>query len=77
MRVLNSEVFDSKCILKLLIYIWKDGIFKKCINLSMFNKLSALQSGETVDLPKMPQDKDSYGVRIPSELMDDFYVIAQ
>ncbi|KAG8188425.1 hypothetical protein JTE90_007994 [Oedothorax gibbosus] len=40
-------------------------------------RLSALQSGEAVDLPKLSQEKESYGVRIASELMDDFYVIAQ
>ncbi|GFY72982.1 WD repeat-containing protein 91 [Trichonephila inaurata madagascariensis] len=40
-------------------------------------KLAALQAGETVDLPKTSRDLDSGGLRTPSELMDDFYVIAQ
>ncbi|CAL1273797.1 unnamed protein product [Larinioides sclopetarius] len=40
-------------------------------------KLAALQAGENIDLPKSSRDAEGCGLNTPSELMDDFYVIAQ
>ncbi|GIY77504.1 WD repeat-containing protein 91 [Caerostris extrusa] len=73
-----SVVFQSAAMPTLLCY--EEDLIKfqhlSEENEMLKKKLAALQAGESVDFSKMSQ-QDSGGLRTPSELMDDFYVIAQ
>ncbi|GIY14935.1 WD repeat-containing protein 91, partial [Caerostris darwini] len=73
-----SVVFQSAAMPTLLCY--EEDLIKfqhlSEENEMLKKKLAALQAGESVDFSKMSQ-QDSGSLRTPSELMDDFYVIAQ
>ncbi|XP_035223575.1 WD repeat-containing protein 91-like isoform X2 [Stegodyphus dumicola] len=74
-----SVVFQSAAMPTLLSY---EEDFIKLQHLSEENemlkkKISELQAGEHVEIPKITRDTESHDLCAHSELMDDFYVIAQ
>ncbi|XP_015911226.1 WD repeat-containing protein 91 [Parasteatoda tepidariorum] len=74
-----SVVFQSAAMPTLLSY--EEDLIKlqqlSDENEKLKRKLAALQSGQNVDEPKSYQEPPRTIFRNPSELMDDFYVIAQ